>query len=414
MKIKIKTIIINGLFKYLNYKIDLNESLNVIHGINGQGKTTILNIITTILNGDFKKFYQLSFQEVKLVYYDDNYIRIYRETRNDKNSILFDYRFDGKIYERKDTRLSNSVNAYLKRFNSKPLYLPAQRVSLNDHFLDRNLTHEEELYHYRRSQYKNRDNSFKSSTNMIDVNSIERSIVERIRRFSMKTNRMFSHADNKLFESFFTNLLTDQTDKLFDKKSIVDKLDQIKKHKELYYTEYKHLYQQTKVLEKIESSILDINQASKEIDLFLDVYIENIKMKNSIVEKFVKSFTNFSKIINELFQGKQIKIKLDASLDNMFKIITESQDTIKIRDLSSGEKNILLIFYHFFFEMEDNTIFMIDEPELSLHIDWQENMLRYFLEHSNNDQIIVVTHSPDILQGYRDNEINLTKCKVNA
>jgi len=62
--------------------------------------------------------------------------------------------------------------------------------------------------------------------------------------------------------------------------------------------------------------------------------------------------------------------------------------------------------------MRENTLFMIDEPELSLHIDWQYSLIKTFEEYSNGNQIIVVTHSPDILQNHRKFEINLDKCIV--
>ena len=62
--------------------------------------------------------------------------------------------------------------------------------------------------------------------------------------------------------------------------------------------------------------------------------------------------------------------------------------------------------------MQSDTLFMIDEPELSLHIDWQEHIVKYFTEYSNDNQILVVTHSPDIIQGYREFIINLDKCRI--
>ena len=62
--------------------------------------------------------------------------------------------------------------------------------------------------------------------------------------------------------------------------------------------------------------------------------------------------------------------------------------------------------------MQENTVFMIDEPELSLHIDWQKHIVKYLIEYSKNNQIFVVTHSPDIIQGYREYIINLDKCRV--
>ena len=59
------------------------------------------------------------------------------------------------------------------------------------------------------------------------------------------------------------------------------------------------------------------------------------------------------------------------------------------------------MFSHLIFKNESNPsgIFIIDEPELSLHIDWQKDFIRYATESNPNTQLILATHSPDIFIG---------------
>ena len=54
-----------------------------------------------------------------------------------------------------------------------------------------------------------------------------------------------------------------------------------------------------------------------------------------------------------------------------------------------------------------NTIFLIDEPELSLHVDWQRILFRKLMEQGSSNQFIVATHSPFIYSQYPQKELFL-------
>lgn len=417
----IENIKITGLFKYLNYDIPLNSGINIIHGINGKGKTTILNIITNILNGDLTKFYYLSFKEI-LITFDNGYLKIYRDTTNKSNKINFDYNIAGDEFIKKDVKNTNSIRALLNRINIEPLLLPAQRVSIQETYhLDRELEYE---YRYnRRIQsrdrfYRDERNVFQPNPKMVDILSIPREIIERARRFSHVTATSFSKFDNNLFEQFFEKTLFPQTtnvQKQFTEEAVVKTIDEIKSQKEAYFFKYKKLFNQSKILEKLESVITnDEIYLSDQIDSFLSLYLKNIKQKNKVISKYITPFSNLEKILNSLLDGKNIKISMNEEIRNIFKIFTEANDEIAVEHLSSGEKNLLLIFFHFLFEVKDNTLFMIDEPELSLHIDWQYSIIKFFQEYSDDNQIFVVTHSPDIMQSHREYEIDLDKYKFKA
>lgn len=415
----IKNIKILGLFKYLNYDIPLFNGINIIHGINGKGKTTILNIITNILNGDLTKFYQLSFKEIEISF-NDGFIKIYRD-EDSKSKLVFDFQISKEMFEKRDVNNTNSVKAFLSRVDLKPLLLPAQRVSIQETYhMERDMDlmdyrHRRMLYERDRF-YREEKNIFQPNPKMVDILSIPRELIERARKFSLVTTRSFSNIDMSLFEKFFEDTLLSNSqniDNKFNEKSVVSKIEQIKEKKEEYFFKYKKLFTQSKILEKLESLITkDAIHLSNEIDNFLSLYLKNIEQKNRVISRYVTPFANLEKIINALFEGKQIEISINEELNNIFKIITQSNDEITVQHLSSGEKNLILIFFHFLFEVDDKTLFMIDEPELSLHIDWQYSIIKYFQQYSNNNQILVVTHSPDIMQNHREFEVNLDKCII--
>ena len=81
------------------------------------------------------------------------------------------------------------------------------------------------------------------------------------------------------------------------------------------------------------------------------------------------------------------------------------EEAIASDKLSSGEKQMLsFLCYNAFSE---NTAIFIDEPELSLHVDWQRLLLPTLLEQGTGNQFVIATHSPFIYAKYPDKEIPL-------
>lgn len=79
---------------------------------------------------------------------------------------------------------------------------------------------------------------------------------------------------------------------------------------------------------------------------------------------------------------------------------------INSESLSAGEKQMLsFIAYN---GLKANTIFLIDEPELSLHVDWQRQMFSILREQQSSNQFIIATHSPFIYSQYPDKEAQLS------
>ena len=89
--------------------------------------------------------------------------------------------------------------------------------------------------------------------------------------------------------------------------------------------------------------------------------------------------------------------------------IGESDGAIDSRLLSAGEQQMLsFLCYNAFYE---DSIIFIDEPELSLHVDWQRRLFPNLMKQQSSNQFIVATHSPCIYSKYPDKEIILSEEK---
>jgi predicted ATPase len=90
--------------------------------------------------------------------------------------------------------------------------------------------------------------------------------------------------------------------------------------------------------------------------------------------------------------------------------IAFDQHGVKIQpwQLSSGEKQLLLLLLKALNHSEQPTIFLLDEPEISLHLAWQEKLLDAIHQINPDSQIIIVTHSPAIvMDGWIDSEVDI-------
>lgn len=104
-------------------------------------------------------------------------------------------------------------------------------------------------------------------------------------------------------------------------------------------------------------------------------------------------------IINELFQdtGKTISI---SKGNNSTLIFHQNENTLHLEQLSSGEKQLLLILLKVFLQEKKPAIIFMDEPEISLHIRWQREIIDRIRQINPSCQIIIATHSPSMFGAY--------------
>ena len=101
----------------------------------------------------------------------------------------------------------------------------------------------------------------------------------------------------------------------------------------------------------------------------------------------------FQDLIDKLFSetGKKI-IRTENEIR-----FSQMGETLVPYQLSSGEKQMLSILLTVLIEDQKNYVLFMDEPEVSLHVEWQEQLIDLILQLNPNVQIILTTHSPAVI-----------------
>ena len=108
---------------------------------------------------------------------------------------------------------------------------------------------------------------------------------------------------------------------------------------------------------------------------------------------------DFQKAVNRLFALTHKRIEIEGS---KFSVITE-KEKLPVGTLSSGEMQMLLILLRVFLLNGREAVVLIDEPENSLDIDWQFELVNLLVRFNPNAQFFITTHSPALFgEGWGD------------
>lgn len=135
-------------------------------------------------------------------------------------------------------------------------------------------------------------------------------------------------------------------------------------------------------------------------------YQEQISQLRTPIKKLEDITTNFLKEGNK---------SLIIASDGEIKVKLKNKKLANIFELSSGEKQIIIMIAHLIFEEDQKPsgIFIIDEPELSLHIAWQEIFVDSIMAASPKTQFILATHSPSIVSKVKREQLCQDLNKLN-
>jgi predicted ATPase len=138
------------------------------------------------------------------------------------------------------------------------------------------------------------------------------------------------------------------------------------------------------------------------MDAFMQLYLADMFTKALTLVPLLKRVEALKEIVDSHFVDKHLLISAEKGL--VVRLTHGARDqTLGLSKLSSGEQQILMLFYSLLFRSERGSVFMIDEPEISLNVLWQEKFIGNLTKVGKvvPMQFILATHSPQIVGAHQ-------------
>jgi hypothetical protein len=137
---------------------------------------------------------------------------------------------------------------------------------------------------------------------------------------------------------------------------------------------------------------------SDSTDITLKKISEEVREHSQKQGNIYRPFKSLSELTGTIFRHKGIKVTERITLGNVGEAMASEW-------LSAGEKQMLSFLVYNAFATD--SVIIIDEPEISQHVDWQRQLFPTLLSQGTKNQFIVATHSPFIYSSYSDKELLL-------
>jgi len=405
----LKEIMIKGLFNQFDYTIILkDEGITILTGPNGYGKTTILKIVYFFAVKNLSFFFQLPFKEIVLTL-EKNVISL---TKTDHDTL--------EVKSGDDKPITLKKSEYMPKEMRRLLENTAYRQVDENHWVDRRtdtvLTNESLL-----NQMIENDPEIltkylkKQMPTFIDVYLIKEQRLLRKAAPMRRRNSPFYY-DEEIRESFSNTIeeyakelcrhlqeilakaskIGQELDSSFPRR-LFDETDSVSEKD--FNKRYGIIKEKQKALSMYGlSAIKEDSQTSFKTEnaKALLVYLDDTEKKLAVFDDVLQKLEIFSTILNERrFAFKQLEISSETG----FRFKTEKEKDLSLTDLSSGEQQEVVLLYELLFRVASNTLVLIDEPEISLHVAWQKEFLNDILRIIKLQKITVITatHSPQII-----------------
>ena len=386
----IKSLSVKGLNHRVDADLEFNEDLNIITGKNGSGKTTLLKLIWYLVSGNLERIpLEIPFESVSI------------RTSLFSLSLEQDNPYQGKCtvilgdYEIREHYRKQFVHEFNRDFNLEFTFDDVGILESSSSRITQKMKRSLFFPSFRRIEggYVSRGDighPDRKTTSALEL------LQESIENFSSEISR----DGHRYIASISTNDIG-----------------------QLLAQKYGDIHIE---ISKLQSKVLD--DISQKIQISPDGEIESAvsqttpSVLNEIQQladerdRLRRPFVALSELTQSILQYQAIRVSGRSARDEGADGITLGEEigetaigtveeAIASDKLSSGEKQMLsFLCYNAFSE---NTAIFIDEPELSLHVDWQRLLLPTLLEQGTGNQFFIATHSPFIYSKYPDKEILL-------
>jgi predicted ATP-binding protein involved in virulence len=436
---KIKKVSIEKLFGVFDYDIPVNNKsgITIIIGENGLGKTILLEMLDAFFKGKYFYFNSVTFKEFILVFDDgvkwvlkkkeqkDNLpiLNLIQINKNNKSYLpirLMSYqpedierlairesrrfpfirRIGSRIWEDRRTRKLIRLDELINRFGGH---------SLHDDCLS-----DSEKPKWFTKRHEKINVSLIKTQRLISIEEREEITYEKtVDKYSKELSEKIKLSLTESTE------LSSKLDRTYPNRLIYRLKQSLNVADKHLFTELKRLEEKRELLDRVglieiekDPNILEITKSEKIIKDVLMLYVEDSFEKIKIFDGISKKIEILLSIINKRFKHKKFFVDRDQGFLFRSTIIKDNSGeykSIPVSKLSSGEQNELVLFYELLFKSKSSSLILIDEPEVSLHISWQNCFIEDLKEIAslNNLRFIIATHSPDIISNNWDLKVEL-------
>lgn len=399
-------------FKDTNSKIsfDLNKN-NLFYGLNGRGKTRILKAIFELCNLDFFK------SSTAIINIIDDLNLEYLQINNSNYQNLFEEKTKIESFadDSFNVFINNNkfaINDYIKEFEDllqiiSISYL-SERIKVtiqtgNSFLKTKNISLQNFQIWLTQSERIIRELDI-IRNKIIHENIDELSIIKKdeINKILNRSQLIYRYILRRL-EPFIYNRKIRNKILNFDveKDRVIKKL---KNESAIYISP--NIMENINILEQIKEEIQDIK-----LNLGTNTWAYILeKDKDGIIknDKLKKNLYNLSKNLNIINTTLERYTNIKLSFDNDGNIeVLKNKNDIEFKKLSSGEKRIILLFLYVVFSKEK--IILIDEPEISLSLNYQSKFVDDIVRLADNKKIMMATHAPYIYDDCKANGFELIK-----
>lgn len=457
---KIERFTATNVHDYINIDIRFNSDLSIMTGANGSGKTTAILLLQGILCPNFRDLLTIPFSTLLLsithgskfhgisVTNDGKHLRIRINTIEDVLEIslekytdieLISYRSKENIDLNEQIKKQLGPHPIINFIQTlpSPVFIGLDRTS-DDGVFDR----EEYNYNLERRLYLTNErgniNKYKRQfkgtlgVGLLETEFLVQAVYKRLRAIEEKYTAdlqeqiVLSSFDYISVAPGFENIANGYQ----ERRQLLARTTEIEHAlKRIGYGKNKDFADKLSLYFRRLADLMENTSPADgrlTIEWFTNYYqMEQLQKIVSLIDDYnrkilsgLKPIHKFLELINSFFADSGKSVYIDP-VGHMFIKRPNGKD-VPIDALSSGERQILILFANVMFNKNKNSshsaenILLIDEPELSLHIKWQEKFIDTLLLASSNTQFILATHSPDIVGEHKAKCVRINPLSNNS
>jgi predicted ATPase len=369
----IKSVDVTGLNGKLDHHLNFHSDLNLITGKNGAGKTTLLKLAWYVLSGNIERI--PSEIEFKTARVEGDGFRVNLKRAKGKQSA----RSEGVIEIAAEGKAGKPVRKEI------PLGEWDRRAAEVD--LVNRLVAKSSGASFFFPTFRRIEGGFAVNTASprrdIEPFDVSASLQRYVQKISVYDHRFITTISTDDVEFLLTRRLADASERSNDiHRKLTDAIiEKIKSHR------------------RTTSSKAPVSARLKRSEGVLNAVHKQIEQTSARREQIMKPFSLLEEMFKRVFHHKGIRLS-DVI------VFGDASQAVRASQLSAGEKQLLsFLCYNAFTK---NAVFFIDEPEISLHADWQRLLFGLLLEQGTGNQFIAATHSPFIYSKYAEKEHPLT------